>query len=325
MEKINCLFCKTDQEDPILVQENGFSGRKCARCGLVYISPRPSLDDIKNMYSHDQAQIPSDTHTAQSFSKRMLARHHLAILRRYISSGKLLEIGAGGGYFLDEARKTGFEVFGLEWNTRQVEFIRNSLAIACESGMLNDAFEGTLFDTIYHCDVLSHFYDPFAEFLTIHKRLKTGGILFFETGNGDFQEKYLPAFSSFQYPDHLFFFSERNLRDLLAQTGFELLAFRRWSLLPQLVAKKAFFRLTKKPKKGGQDLSTRKATVIPAEQSARKPSPGKIIQTALDLLSFLLRYYVGAMLPKEKRPCTFILVARKVTGTSSPAKNDRRL
>jgi Zn ribbon nucleic-acid-binding protein len=56
METISCILCRVDDSFPI-IQENGYTGRKCRRCGLIYISPRPSREDIKDLYAHDQAVI----------------------------------------------------------------------------------------------------------------------------------------------------------------------------------------------------------------------------------------------------------------------------
>ncbi len=50
MEDISCIFCKTSQKDRIVIEENGFMGKKCSRCGLIYISPRPTLLEIDRLY-----------------------------------------------------------------------------------------------------------------------------------------------------------------------------------------------------------------------------------------------------------------------------------
>ncbi len=312
MEAITCIFCKTQQEDRILIRENGFTGRKCEQCGLVYISPRPPFSDIKNLYSDDQAHISAESHKAQSFIKRVYARHHLAILRRYASKGSLLDIGAGAGFFLDEARKSNFDAYGIEWNEKQLDFIRNELNLRCEKETLLEAFENKSFDVIYHCDVISHFYNPISEFSIMHKRLNPGGILMFETGNGDFDEKYLSAFTSFQYPDHLFFFSEKNIRDLLALTGFELVGIYKWSILPQLTAKKLLSKFYNPPTQAGKSESSHRPTrARSTSKGTVKKNLSTIPQRIFEVLSYILRYKVGYLYPKEKMPYTMIVVARK--------------
>ena len=115
METIACIFC-AHEESAALIEENGFTGRKCSQCGLIYISPRPSAEDIANLYGHDEANISADQHVAAEPYKRLHARNVLHILKRYIPAGKLLEIGPGAGFFMDEARIAGFSPYGIELN-----------------------------------------------------------------------------------------------------------------------------------------------------------------------------------------------------------------
>jgi 2-polyprenyl-3-methyl-5-hydroxy-6-metoxy-1,4-benzoquinol methylase len=56
---------------------------------------------------------------------------------------------------------------------------------------LAETYPGMKFDIISHCDVLSHFTDPVAEFKMMLDRLNPGGLLIFETGNfGDVNPSY---------------------------------------------------------------------------------------------------------------------------------------
>ena len=202
VESVNCIFCGVDDSFPA-IQENGFTGRKCRRCGLIYVSPRPSRSEVANLYGHDHASISAGAHIAAESYKRLQARHTLRILRRYATGGQLLEIGPGAGFFLQEARLAGFGPHGIELNPGQLEFIRR-LGIPCVAETLAEAFPGRSFDVVYHCDVISHLHDPLAEFIAMHGRLREDGLLMFETGNfGDVRIDNLASVPRFQYPDHL--------------------------------------------------------------------------------------------------------------------------
>ena len=304
MEKINCIFCGGSEEDRILIQENGFLGRRCDRCGLIYISPRPSLNEIRNHYSHDKAYLSADSHEARSFSKGLQARHHLSILRRYCRKGRLLELGSGAGQFLFEARRSGYEVYGIEWNRKQLNYIRDRLNIRCEEGNLTQAYKKINFDIIYHCDVASHLYDPIFEFCSMNERLSQDGILMFETGSANFSEKYLPSFPSFQYPDHLFFFSDKNIVELLTKAGFKILKIYKWSILPELYLKKSLLKRRVKASSGKRDSGQ----IQPIDYLHKK---GGFIGKGLDVFLFLLRYGIGYVLPKKNIPCTCMIIAQK--------------
>src|SRR5580698_8371898 len=107
MNEIPCIFCSIESRR-VVIEENGYQGKQCPRCGLIYISPRPSLDDLVALYEQDSAHISAEDHVGAAFEKQLYARHHLKVIRSVAKSGDLLEIGAGAGYFLDEARKSGF-------------------------------------------------------------------------------------------------------------------------------------------------------------------------------------------------------------------------
>lgn len=116
----------------------------------------------------------------------------------------------------------------------------------------------------------------------------------FETGNlGDVEEKYYSVTSSFHYPDHLFFFSEENLENLLEITGFELIAMHRYSILYQL----KIIRLLRK--------------IIRLLQKISDPFGIRLSKNILPFFRHLLRYKIGYILPKKGKPQTVIVVAKK--------------
>ncbi|MCL4360738.1 class I SAM-dependent methyltransferase [Candidatus Dependentiae bacterium] len=304
MEEIKCILCNTDSSK-IVIQENGYCGKQCS-CSLIFISPRPRIEEIIDIYGHGQANISAESHIGGSFLKRLYAKHTLRILKKFIKKGNLLEIGSGGGYFLDEARKAGFEPHGIELNPVQANYITNNLKIACDQKPLSsNSFDNKMFDVIYHSDVISHFHDPIAEFRTMYKKLNPNGLIIFETGNiGDIDSKYYKLFTRFQYPDHLFFFGEQNLEQLLALTGFTITKISRYSIILQLFWLR-FLHTIRKSTSSNNIQS-------PNSKIEKKYSFKKIIKNIYYLFLYCLRYIVGWILPKYKRPQTLIVVAHKI-------------
>ncbi len=311
MENIKCIFCNSES-DKILINENGYTGRKCPTCNLIYISPRPASDVIVDLYGNDNADLDAKYRIKASFSKTLHARHNLRIINKYAGCGKILEIGAGAGYFLNEARKQGFDAYGIELNSIQADYIKDKLNIPCEQSPLNEkTFNNEKFDIIYHCDVISHFYNPIAEFEKIYLRLKENGFLIFETGNlGDVNTGYFKYFPKFFYPEHLFFFSEGNIETLLEQTGFELIKIYRFSILPQLFTEKIllrsvnYFRPDKTPDNSGKSEIDQ-----PAGGTGNNFS--QLLKNCYFYMIYLIKYKLGAIMPKKGRPQTIIVIAKK--------------
>ncbi len=323
MNEIKCIFCET-ASNHVVIEENGYKGKKCHQCGLIYISPRPSFAKIVDLYGHDDAHISAKSHISADYSKRLYARHHLRIIRSVVKSGALLEIGAGAGYFLDEARKMGLDPYGLEFNPVQANFIRNKLNIPCEESPLSTSvFKGKKFDVVYHCDVISHFFDPISDFRKINEIMKDDAFLIFETGNlGEVDQSYFKYIQRFQYPDHLFFFSTDNLIDLLEKTDFQLIKIYKYSILPQLVAIKALSGVKNSIKK--QVLKYSVKETHPSIESSVGNLSGfnsesfktnfivkKSIKNVYQYFNYVLRYKIGRIAPKAHRTQTVIVVAKK--------------
>ena len=323
MNEIKCIFCEIES-DQVVIVENGYKGKKCPQCGLIYISPRPSYDEIVNLYGHDGAHIKADSHISGDFIRRVYARHHLRIINSFVKSGALLDVGAGGGFFLDEARKKGFKPYGLEINPIQASFIRNKLYIPCEESPINTTiFEGKHFDVVYHCDVISHFFDPISDFKKINGIMRDGSFLIFETGNfGEVDQKYFKHIKRFQYPDHLFFFSNDNLINLLENTGFDFIKIYRYSILPQLkvlkvlsntkhVIKQYLSEANAKDKHSPNNGSVTIKSIVNSQSFNAESTVKKIIKITYQYFIYLLRYKIGRIVLKSHRPQTVIVIARK--------------
>ena len=321
LNEINCLFCN-DSNHPTVIQENNFDGKKCNKCNLIDVSPRPRLNDIIDLYGHDDANLSAESHIATSYQNKLYARHNLRIIKTYVDRGKLLEIGPGSGEFLNEARLNGFDSFGLELNKIQASYIRNNFKIPCEeSTIMDSSYENNSFDIIYHCDVVSHFFNPIEEFKQMNKKLKSKGLVVFETGNlGDVNPKYYKYFERFQYPDHLFFFGEKSIVKMLNLTGFKIIKIHRYSILSQLrflkiTSKLILFILKFFIKKNDLGNNKQSKQIKSKHNKKSRISLKKIVKLFLRnsyfFVLYIIRYYVGFFNSKLDTPQTIVIVAKK--------------
>jgi 2-polyprenyl-3-methyl-5-hydroxy-6-metoxy-1,4-benzoquinol methylase len=310
MAEAECIFCNK-KSPQIVIEEGGYQCRKCPSCDLIYISNRPSSEEIEKLYHNDRANQSADASISGFFSRRLHARHHLRIIKKFIKNGSILEIGPGEGSFLYEARKEGFEVGGIELNNIQANFIKNRLGICCEESPLDAfSFGGKKFDIIYHRDVISHFYDPIGELQKMNERLKDSGFLIFETGNlGNVGQKYFKLFTSFQLPDHLFFFSEKNLKELLRRTGFEFVKAYRYSKVPLLWIMRSLKTKTDQFafRGGKKDLCKPNISFSKIKSLNLK----YLLRNAFNYFSYLMLYKIGYVIPKKGRPQSLFVIAHK--------------
>jgi len=134
---------------------------------------------------------------------------------------KLLDIGSGYGFFLDEAEKKGLNVTGVEPSKELISFKSNyNVAI------INDQFPTTKlknekFDFVTLIHVIEHLVDPLEIIKHALSHLKNGGILYIETPNLD---SHLYRFENDRYtfltpPDHIFLFSRFSFKHMLLNIG----------------------------------------------------------------------------------------------------------
>ncbi|HNX82006.1 MAG TPA: class I SAM-dependent methyltransferase [Candidatus Omnitrophota bacterium] len=306
MTKINCIFCDIPSEK-VVAEENGFTAVECPACKLVYISCPPDKKELQELYTRDHAHVSAQGHIADTKMPRWYEKHHLKILRRFKKSGSILEIGPGGGTFLEEARSAGFKVFAVEPNPAQAEYITHTLHIPCEAtDICNSSFPNKSFDIIYHRDVTGHFYDPIAAFTKMRALLNDTGVLVFETGFYG-EDRYMPLFMNHQFPDHLFTFSEKSIQHLLSRSGFSTIASYRYSSVPVL-----FFRKLMQPLLDSLKSKTSKSS-SPHNGSSRTNNTILLLLKGLHFtICHFLRYKVGSIASKKGRPQKMILIAQKV-------------
>lgn len=310
MESVNCLFCR-EQHNDIAIAENGYSGRRCVNCGLIYISPRPSAAETTQIYTDHHAALYADAQLYFARYKEEEASETIRIIKNFRHNGTLLELGAGGGAFVSAARKRGFTPYAIELNPIEATWISRDLNIPCESVALNvKSFQGRKFDIVYHRDVLSHLYDPIETFQSINQSLEEKGLVVFETGNiADVHSRHLALFSQFLYPDHLYFFGEKSLRLLLERTGFECVRIYRTPIILHLLLQKALWGFKDRLKDGAPGTAVKQVR-------CRNDSTG-IRVTAKRKVRLLYRYTshylekAGGCLPKAGWPLKLLVVAEK--------------
>jgi len=307
MDEIKCIFCNLDAPK-VAIQENGFTGKQCLACNLIYLSPKPTFPDFFNWLTHANTD---SNELALDGLKRLYAKHQLAVIKEYVLEGDLLEIGSGFGHLVDEARLKGFIPYAIEINHHKADYLTHKMRIMTERRPLSPhSFGDKKFDVIFHADVLQQLYDPFTAFEIMHAKLNDDGYLIFETNNfADIDSRHFPLINNFGYPATQFFLSHQNIKTLLERTGFTLIASRRYSLLPQLrfLHKiETFLNLSalpiKAPYKNLYELSW--------WQQYKQQNKQFFMGYYFRLLTYL-RYGLGARLLEPQAPQTVLYVARK--------------
>ena len=112
---------------------------------------------------------------------------------------------------------------------------------------------------------------------------------------------------SFQYPDHLFFYGQRSLVELLDRTGFDHVCTYRYSIRPeQLLAK----QVRKVLGRSGHGQSA-EPSAVDTRPPVRTSRAGHVARDALNLTYSALRFTAGRLAIHDDVPQTLVVVARK--------------
>ena len=200
----------------------------CPRCGLVFLSPRPSSTRVEEYYresydgSYGAAESSADR---QPVFASVLA--HLSDWRR--PPGRLLDIGCGDGAFMMLCREAGWTCAGVEVSQGAAARARAKGCTVFSPTELGESTVGQ-YDVVTLVNVLETVTDPAAIVRALTQQIKPQGIIAVRVSNGLFhQQMRAPVrWCGAQYDQafHLFSYSPNALRMLMETSGFEVLSLR---------------------------------------------------------------------------------------------------
>ncbi len=212
---------------------------RCDDCGLVFLNPQPSDDELAQIYSADYFLGGNTGKSSQAVReiKQATARLYLSEISRYCGpdSGRLLEIGCGDGDFLVTAQAAGWRVTGVEYSATACEKARQRLEqgeVFC--GELQSArLEAEQFDLCVISDVIEHVRSPMDFLREIHRLLKPGGALFIATPSiGSWSARLMRQKWMEFKAEHLTYFDPQTLQTALFKTNFrEVIVEPGWKML----------------------------------------------------------------------------------------------
>ena len=212
-----------------LFEKNGDRYVRCARCGLVFLNPQPSDQELAAIY---------DEHYYDAWGKGVGAEHVKVLKRRTFAAmlerlsartgkkqGRLLDLGCATGFLLEEARERGFEPFGIELNAfsaRQAQAKFGADHVHC--GTSDDhPFAPASFDVVIMSDLLEHVRSPARLLAQTRDLLRPGGVLAVVAPNvGGLSRRLLrQGWTDFKR-EHLFYFDKHTLRAMMEKASFEV-------------------------------------------------------------------------------------------------------
>ena len=228
IETTSCLLCQSS-DSSIIHAFGRLNVVVCTHCGLVYLNPRLKESTIRATYQSENYFLRSaatgyEDYFFQENSLRITFRRFLEELKkRGMTSDRLLEVGCGYGYFLDEAKCSFSYRVGTELSQEAAFQARKLSGAHIYAGDVSSLpFEFNNFSLGVLINVIEHIYSPANFLFSIKQHLKDGGTIVIATPDiGSFWYRIMKKrWPSFKIPEHVAFYSGETLKLLLKKAGF---------------------------------------------------------------------------------------------------------
>jgi len=239
---VKCNLCNSDDANLLFTakdrnrcMEGSFNLVKCNNCGLVYINPRPTKQEMHKYYpKYYSARAYGIVEVTDEYKDEMYKtfRDRARPISAFKKNGRILDVGCGDGYFLKYMKDNGWETYGVEPGEVASKYAKDVLKVNVFNGELKEAcYPDKYFDVITLFEVLEHLHNPSANLSEIGRILKEDGLLVIT----------VPNFTGFAYkifkerrvaidaPRHLYHFSQITLCKILEKMEFKVLKIRHTS------------------------------------------------------------------------------------------------
>jgi 2-polyprenyl-3-methyl-5-hydroxy-6-metoxy-1,4-benzoquinol methylase len=223
-----CRFCGGESDHVFDVRDRNqrvsdetFSYNRCRRCGTVFLAEIPP--DLGRYYP--PTYYPPLPGYAEFDRRAQAHKWRIDLVREYVSSGRLVEVGASAGFFAHLAKTAGFDVTAIEMDPRCCTHLRGVVGVkVVESDdpvTALGSLDGADAVTLWH--VLEHVDQPAALLAAAAEALVQGGLLVVATPNlGSLQFRLLGAgWPHIDAPRHLALVPLAALEEGTAELGLE--------------------------------------------------------------------------------------------------------
>lgn len=218
---MTCPICSSSQlHDRV---KGGSLLHECASCGVTFSDRTARRSDPDSYYANE--------YTLTETVRTSTERHRLFRLPEYLTllktistlqppPGTWLDVGCDHGFFLDEARRAGYRVQGVEPAAAARAY---AVRIGLDVRSTIDDIDGS-FDVISLWHVLEHIAEPRDFLATLASHLNSGGVIAIRVPNyASLWSRLLGKRWIWFHPHiHVFHYSASSLRELLERSGFTI-------------------------------------------------------------------------------------------------------
>ncbi len=244
MPKFNvqiCPVCEGNKFSTFLTTTDFFvSGeefriKKCESCGLGITEDIEDENNIGSYYksenyiSHSNTAVGFVNSIYHKIRKYMLGQKRKLVEKvTGLKSGRILDVGAGTGFFLNEMKNHGWKISGTEKSPEARNFAKTEHGLELKDTdklfqISNESYDIiTLWHVLEHIHRLDKNLETFARLLT-----KNGKLLIAVPNYTSYDATHYKKFwAAWDVPRHIWHFSPKQINKLGAKHGFKLTSVR---------------------------------------------------------------------------------------------------
>lgn len=213
-----CLLCQSTNILGLKDYEKNFLV-KCSDCSFVFSKKKPAFEELFAHYSLYPRLNSISPVTIRRYNKL------LDKMDRFRRNNNLIDVGCGDGYFLEEAKKRGWNVYGTEVTDDAIEVCERKGIKMYKGTLQASRFNRNYFDVVTCFEVIEHINNPIQELTSFYEILRDGGMVYITTPNFNSISRSISGskWNVIEYPEHLCYYTKKTLEKLFFDTDFRLL------------------------------------------------------------------------------------------------------
>ncbi|MCL1992061.1 MAG: class I SAM-dependent methyltransferase [Spirochaetes bacterium] len=231
---IPCALCAGGRFKPAL-QCEGFSYVKCADCGLVQVNPQPEKTDVMRRYgeafgedyfsyelAHEEPFLQLQLLAFQDADFDTLEKESFGrAAGEHGDAPAVLDVGCATGALLALLKGRGWRTTGVEISP-SAQYAQKERGLDIKTIPLEEnGFPAASFELVHASHLIEHLNAPRIFLDEVFRVLKPDGRFLITTPNIDgFQSRFFGNRWRSAIFDHLYLFSVRTLKAMLAGSGF---------------------------------------------------------------------------------------------------------
>lgn len=249
--RVACALCGSQESDPLVevdvdfdylgviddhLARGDFRFVRCRACGLAYLNPRPTLDQVRHYYPEEYScfsELPPRSRLIGLFYRILVWMKSRSLLPRLSENGVLLDFGCGNGHWLVSLRpyaRSGQRFVGMDMTPHAIARLKAQGVEAHVGGAdaLSGVFAPDSVDLVILSHVIEHVPDPVEVLRRLALVMRPGGEIHGVTPNVRSWDVRVFGrhWAGWHVPRHFMLFDRDTFARCAEQAGLELVEWR---------------------------------------------------------------------------------------------------